>query len=83
MEEEQKKRNRKRKGLGGLDKEKKNKLKVGHFLSESRSYSHNQQNPEIEFLKKKKINDLIPVFFFLSLTTSKCIQMLFFLINLL
>lgn len=53
MEEEQKKRNRKRKGLGGLDKEKKNKLKVGHFLSESRSYSHNQQNPEIEFLKEK------------------------------
>lgn len=66
MEEEQKKRNRKRKGLGGLDKEKKNKLKVGHFLSESRSYSHNQQNPEIEFLKKKKNKRpcLIPVFFF-------------------
>lgn len=67
MEEEQKKRNRKRKGLGGLDKEKKNKLKVGHFLSESRSYSHNQQNPEIEFLKKKKNKRpcLIPVFFFI------------------
>lgn len=65
MEEEQKKRNRKRKGLGGLDKEKKNKLKVGHFLSESRSYSHNQQNPEIEFLKEKKINDHVkfPIFF--------------------
>lgn len=64
MEEEQKKRNRKRKGLGGLDKEKKNKLKVGHFLSESRSYSHNQQNPEIEFLKEKKIKDHVEFLIF-------------------
>ncbi|XP_061178084.1 trichohyalin-like [Saccostrea echinata] len=35
MEEEQKKRSRKRKGLGGLDKEKKNKLKDLHDESES------------------------------------------------
>lgn len=76
MEEEQKKRNRKRKGLGGLDKEKKNKLKVGHFLSESRSYSHNQQNPEIEFLKKKK-NEYVQFPIFFPLKTYKCIQMLF------
>lgn len=53
MEEEQKKRNRKRKGLGGLDKEKKNKLKVGHFLSESRSYSQNNKTQKLSFWKKK------------------------------
>ena len=47
MEEEQKKRNRKRKGLGGLDKEKKNKLKVGHFHSESRLYPLQLQNPSL------------------------------------
>ncbi|XP_078333580.1 uncharacterized protein LOC111121184 isoform X5 [Crassostrea virginica] len=58
MEEEQKKRNRKRKGLGGLDKEKKNKLKA-LIMAKAAEDLRNEAKAKAEE-KERYINERVP-----------------------
>ncbi|XP_062621301.1 PH domain-containing protein DDB_G0287875-like isoform X2 [Saccostrea cucullata] len=58
MEEEQKKRSRKRKGLGGLDKEKKNKLKA-LIMAKAAEDLRNEAKAKAEE-KERYINERVP-----------------------